>query len=39
LTWAPSLTRGRVCRLQILLVLGSAVILGSECRGSHDRIL
>jgi hypothetical protein len=27
---ALSLTRGRVCRLQLLLVLASAVILGSE---------
>jgi hypothetical protein len=27
---APSLTRGRVCRLQLLLVLASAVIFGSE---------
>jgi hypothetical protein len=37
--WAPSLTRGRVCCLQLLLVLASAVILGSEFRGSHDHIL
>jgi hypothetical protein len=29
---APSLTRGRVCRLQLLLVLVSAVIFGSESR-------
>jgi hypothetical protein len=36
---APSLTRGRVCLLQLLLVLASAVILGSESRGTHDRIL
>jgi hypothetical protein len=28
---ALSLTRGRVCRLQLLLVLASAVIFGSEC--------
>jgi hypothetical protein len=34
-----SLTRGRVCRLQLLLVLASAVILGSEPRGTHDHIL
>jgi hypothetical protein len=27
---APSLTRGRVCRLQLLLALASAVFLGSE---------
>jgi hypothetical protein len=36
---APSLTRERVCRLQLLLVLTSAVILGSESRGTHDHIL
>jgi hypothetical protein len=36
---APSLTRGRVCRLQLLLALASAVILGSEYRKSHDHIL
>jgi hypothetical protein len=36
---APSLTRGRVCRLQMLLGRASAVILGSEFRGIHDRIL
>jgi hypothetical protein len=36
---APSLTRGRVCRLQLLLVLASAVILGSKSRGTHDHIL
>jgi hypothetical protein len=30
---ALSLTRGRVCRLQLLLVLASAVIFGSESRG------
>jgi hypothetical protein len=36
---APSLTRGRVCRLQLLLVLASAVIFGSESRGTHDHIL
>jgi hypothetical protein len=35
----PSLTRGRVCRLQLLLALGSAVILGSESRGSRNHIL
>jgi hypothetical protein len=34
-----SLTRGWVCRLQLLLVLASAVILGSESRGPHDHIL
>jgi hypothetical protein len=30
-----SLTRGRVCRLHLLLVLSSAVILGSESRGTE----
>jgi hypothetical protein len=36
---ALSLTRRRVCRLQLLLVLASAVILGSESRGTRDHIL
>jgi hypothetical protein len=36
---ALSLTRGRVCRLQLLLVLASAVILGSESHGTRDQIL
>jgi hypothetical protein len=36
---APSLTRGRLCRLQLLLVLASAIILGSESRGTYDHIL
>jgi hypothetical protein len=36
---AHSLTRGRVCRLQLLLVLASANILGSMSRGTHDHIL
>jgi hypothetical protein len=36
---ALSLTRGRVCRVQLLLVLASAVILGSESRGTCDHIL
>jgi hypothetical protein len=38
---ALSLTRGRVCRcrLQLLLALASAVILGFESRGTDDRIL
>jgi hypothetical protein len=36
---ALSLTRGRVCRLQLLLALASAVILGSESRGARDHIL
>jgi hypothetical protein len=35
---AFSLTRERVCRLQLLLVLASAVILGSQS-GPHDHIL
>jgi hypothetical protein len=35
---APSLTRGWVCRLQLLLA-ASAVILGFESRGAHDHIL
>jgi hypothetical protein len=34
-----SLTRERVCRSQLLLVLASAVILRSESRGTHDHIL
>jgi hypothetical protein len=34
-----SLKRGRVFRLQLLLVLASAVILSSESRGIHDHIL
>jgi hypothetical protein len=34
-----SLTTGWVCRLQLLLVLASAVILRSESRGIHDHIL
>jgi hypothetical protein len=36
---APSLTRGRVCRLQLLLTLTRAVILGSESHGARDHIL
>jgi hypothetical protein len=36
---ALSLTRGRVCNLQLLLVLSNAVILGSESRGTRDNIL
>jgi hypothetical protein len=31
--------RGRVCRLQLLLALASAVILGFKSRGTHDHIL
>jgi hypothetical protein len=34
-----SLTRGWVCRLRLLLTLTSAVILRSECSGTHDHIL
>jgi hypothetical protein len=37
--WALSLTRGRVCRLQLLLGLASAVSLWSESRGTRDHIL
>jgi hypothetical protein len=33
---ALSLTRGRVCRLQLLLAITSAVILGSESRETRD---
>jgi hypothetical protein len=36
---ALSLTRERVCRLQLLLGLASAVILGSGSRGTRDHIL
>jgi hypothetical protein len=34
-----SLTRGWVCRLQLLLALASTVILRSESCGTHDHIL
>jgi hypothetical protein len=34
-----SLRRGRVCRLELLLVLASAVIFKSESPGVHDHIL
>jgi hypothetical protein len=34
-----SLTRGWICRLQLLLVLASAVILRSKFHGTHDHIL
>jgi hypothetical protein len=37
--WAHSLTRGRVNRLQFLLVLASAVIFGSESRRTRGHIL
>jgi hypothetical protein len=36
---APTLTRGRVCRLQLLLAVASAVILGSESGKAHNHIL
>jgi hypothetical protein len=36
---APSLTRERFCRLQLLLTLASAVFLGSESLGTRDHIL
>jgi hypothetical protein len=36
---APSLTRGRVCRIQFLLALASAVIFGSESRRTRGHIL
>jgi hypothetical protein len=36
---APSLTRARVCLLYMLLVLASAVFLGSESLGTRDHIL
>jgi hypothetical protein len=34
-----SLTRGRVCRLRLLMVLARAVILRSKYRGIYDHIL
>jgi hypothetical protein len=36
---APSLTRRRVCNLLLLLVLASAVPIGSEYLGTQDHIL
>jgi hypothetical protein len=36
---APFLMRGRVCNLLLLLVLASAVLLGSESCGTQDHIL
>jgi hypothetical protein len=36
---ALSLTRERVCRLQLLLALASVVILGPDSRGTRDHIL
>jgi hypothetical protein len=37
--WGAVSDRGRVCRLELLLVLDSTVILGSESRGARDHIL
>jgi hypothetical protein len=37
--WALSLTRGRVCRLELLVAHASAVILGSEPRCTSGHIL
>jgi hypothetical protein len=39
LLWGALATRGRVCRLQLLPTLASAVIFGSESRGTDDHIL
>jgi hypothetical protein len=36
---APFLTRRQVCNLLLLLVLGCAVPIGSESRGTQDQIL
>jgi hypothetical protein len=36
---ATSLMRGNICNLLLLLVLASAVLLGSESRGTEDHIL
>jgi hypothetical protein len=36
---APSLTRGRVCNLQLLLSLVGSVFLESESRGAYYHIL
>jgi hypothetical protein len=36
---APSLTRGLVCSLQLLLGLASVAILGSEPRRTHGLVL
>jgi hypothetical protein len=36
---ALSLTKGQVCRLQLLLVLASGVIFGYKSRGTRDPIL
>jgi hypothetical protein len=32
------MTRGRVCCLQVLMVLSKAIVLFSESRGTHDHI-
>jgi hypothetical protein len=37
--WALSLTRGQVCRLQLLLALTSADIFKSDSHGTHDHNL
>jgi hypothetical protein len=39
ITDTSSLTRGRVCNLQLLQYLANAVYLRSEYRGACDRIL
>jgi hypothetical protein len=39
LIWETSLTIGRVCSLQLLLVLASAAIIESASRGTRNRIL
>jgi hypothetical protein len=36
---APSLTRGRVCLLYMLMALDSAIFFGSQSRGTRDHIL
>jgi hypothetical protein len=38
-SWAPFLTRGRVCRLQFLLAFASSVIFGSESYRTRGHIL
>jgi hypothetical protein len=37
--WDAVSVEGRVYSVQLLLLLASAVILGSESRGTHDHIL
>jgi hypothetical protein len=39
LMWGALLTRGRVCRLQMLLVLASTVIFGSKPHATRDHML